>query len=158
MKFSFRHLFNVGVVVIMAAVVITALGYDKDTRLLPLIVSVPVLILSIILTVQEFLGSKGGASKKKKEHGGPEVFKKEIKVSIWIVAMFLSLYLFGFIATTFFFTLVWLKFGARFNWGPSLSVSAGSLAFLYIVLIMALNVELYEGVITLALRKAILGY
>jgi hypothetical protein len=158
MKLSFRHLFNVGVVAIMAAVVITALGYDSQTRLLPLIVSVPVLILSVILTVQEFRGSKGGHSEKKKEHGGPNVFKKEIRVSIWIVAMFASLYLFGFIATTFFYTFVWLKFGARFSWTSSLSVSAGSLAFLYFVLIMALNVELYEGVVTIALRKAILGY
>ena len=65
MKFSFRHLFNVGVVVIMAAVVITALGYDSQTRLLPLIVSVPVLILSIILTVQEFLASGAKEEKKK---------------------------------------------------------------------------------------------
>jgi hypothetical protein len=158
MKFSFRHLFNVGVVVIMAAVVITALGYDKDTRLLPLIVSVPVLILSIILTIQEFRGVDAGKKKKKEHVAGPEVFKKELVISVWIVAMFASLFLFGFILTTFFFTFVWLKFGARFGWGPSLAVSAGSLAFLYGVLITLLNVELFEGFVTIALRKAILGY
>lgn len=162
MKFSFRHLFNVGVVVIMALSVITALGYDRQTRLLPLIVSVPVLILAVILTIQEFLESKGKAQKKKEEDGEEEekagLFAKEINVSFWVLGMFVSLYLFGFIATTFFYTFIWLKFHARYSWLSSLSVSGGSLAFLYIVLIYALNVQLYDGVVTIAVRKAILGY
>ena len=159
---SYRHLFNVGVVVILALIVITALGYDRQTRMLPLIVSVPVLILAIALTISDLRESKGKASKKKEEDGKEEekkgVFAKEVKVSIWTVAMFVSLYLFGFIATTFFYTFLWLKFHARYSWLSSLSVSGGSLAFLYIVLIYALNVQLYDGVVIIALRKAILGY
>ncbi len=161
MKFSFRHVFNVGVVVIMAAVVVTALGYDPQTRLLPLIVSVPVLILAVILTVLEFRESmKEGHEEKKKDKGeeGGNRFRKEVVVSLWIVAMFLSLYLFGFIATTFFFTFLSLKVRSGFSWTSSLGVSAGCLAFLYGVLITALNVELYDGVVIVALRKAFLGY
>ena len=159
MKFSFRHLFNVGVVVVMAAIVITALGYDSQTRLLPLIVAVPVLILSVILTVQEFLASKREAAEGKEQEQEVEgVFAKEIKISIWIVALFISLYLFGFILTTFFYTFLWLKLWSRFSWTSSLSVSAGCLIFLYGVLISALNVELFEGVVTMAVRKAIMGY
>lgn len=164
MKFSFRHLFNIGVVVIMALIVITALGYDRQTRLLPLIVSVPVLILAVILTVMEFRESfrkpaheeiqKGGAGEKP----GESVVAKEINVSLWVVAMFISLYLFGFIATTFFYTFLSLKVRSRFSWFSSLAVSGGSLAFLYVVLIYSLNVELYDGVVTIALRKAFLGY
>jgi len=159
---SFRHLFNLGVVFVMALIVITALGYDRQTRLLPLIVSVPVLILAIAQTIQDFRASKEKTKKKKEEAGEEEekkgLFAKEIIVSFWTVAMFISLYLFGFIATTFLYTFLWLKFHARYSWLSSLSVSGGSLAFLYIVLIYALNVQLYDGVVIIALRKAILGY
>jgi hypothetical protein len=166
MKFSFRHLFNVGIVVIMAMIVITALGYDRQTRLLPLLVSVPVLIMALVLTVMEFRESLGKTfqEKKKKKDGeeeekaGEGVFAKEITVSLWIVALFVSLYLFGFIVTTFFYTFLSLKVRSRFSWFSSLSVSVGCLAFLYGVLITALNVELYAGIVTIALRKAILGY
>ena len=164
MRFSFRHLFNVGIVVIMAMIVITALGYDRQTRLLPLLVSVPVLILAVILTVMEFRESfrKPAHEEGKKDSAGGKpgesVFAKEINVSLWIVAMFVSLYLFGFIVTTFFYTFLSLKVRSRFSWFSSLAVSAGSLAFLYFVLIYALNVELYQGFVTIALRKAFLGY
>ncbi|MBI4632499.1 MAG: tripartite tricarboxylate transporter TctB family protein [Deltaproteobacteria bacterium] len=159
MKFSFRHLFNIGIVVIMAMVVITAWGYDEQTRLLPLIVSVPVLIMAVILTIQEFRESlRKGAEKKEKEEAGESVFAKEVNISIWVVAMFISLYLFGFILTTFFFTFLSLKVRSRFSWVSSLGVSVGCLAFLYLVLITALNVDLYQGAVTIALRKAFLGY
>jgi hypothetical protein len=163
MKLSFRHLFNVGVVIIMAMIVITALGYDSTTRLLPLMVSIPVLIMAVILTIKEFLAElrKGPHKKMDNEEGeeaGKSVFAKEITVSLWIVAMFASLYLFGFIFTTFFFTFLSLKVRSRFSWLSSLSVSAGCLVFLYGVLVTALSLELHGGVVTLALRKAILGY
>ena len=166
MKFSFRHLFNVGIVVVMAMIVITALGYDPQTRMLPLIVSLPVLIMAVILTVTEFRESlaKDAREKNKEKDGeeeekaGENVFAKEINVSLWVVGMFVSLYLFGFIATTFFYTFLSLKVRSRFSWLSSLGVSAGCLVFLYGVLITALNVELYEGVVTVALKKAILGY
>ena len=164
MKFSFRHLFNVGVVVIMALIVITALGYDRQTRLLPLLVSVPVLILAVILTVMEFRESlrKPAHEEVKKDDAGEtpgeSVFAKEINVSLWIVAMFVSLYLFGFILTTFFYTFLSLKVRSRYSWLSSLGVAAGCMAFLYGVLITALNVELYQGVVTIALKKAFLGY
>lgn len=96
----------------------------------------------------------GGEGKKPAE----SVFAKEIVVSLWVVGMFVSLYLFGFILTTFFYTFLSLKVRSRFSWISSLGVSAGCLAFLYGVLITALNVELYQGVVTIALRKALLGY
>lgn len=63
MKFSFRHLFNVAIIVIMAMIVVTALGYDPQTRLLPLIVSVPLLILSVILTIVELRESFGKSAR-----------------------------------------------------------------------------------------------
>jgi len=47
---------------------------------------------------------------------------------------------------------------SRFSWVSSLGVSVGCLAFLYLVLITALNVDLYQGAVTIALRKAFLGY
>jgi hypothetical protein len=162
-KFSFRHLFNVAIVVISAMIVVTALGYESQAALLPLIVAVPTLIMSIALTILEFKEDRKAPAQEEKEEGaGKEeaksTFAKELNVSIWVIGLFVSLYLFGFVATTFFYTFLTIKVRSGFGWKVSLGVSAGTLAFLYILLIYALDVELYQGVVVIALRKAILGY
>ena len=166
MKISFRHIFNLGVVVLLALYVVTAMGYNRQARLMPLVISIPILILAVWLTVLDFMAegkSKHVAGKKipavidtPAEAEG--VWKKELSVYMWVIFLFVSLYLIGFIATTFLFTFLSLKVRSGFSLKSSLGVSVGSLVFLYVLLIRGLHVDLYPGVITLALRKAFLGY
>ena len=168
MRLALRHVFNMGVVVILAVVVITASSYAKQAALLPLLVGIPALILAVANTIVDFLESRRqvkGTMKEEKEGLPPGAdtkatskFARERTVFLWVLGLFISLYLIGFIATTFFYTFLSLKVRSRFGWKVSLAVSAGSLAFLYIVMIYGLDVDLFEGVIVIALRKAILGY
>ncbi len=72
--------------------------------------------------------------------------------------MFGALYLLGFMITTFFYPLLYMRFVGRRSWRMSASISLGAFAFLYIVMITGLQVELYDGVVVLALRKAFAGY
>lgn len=164
MKLSFSHAFNIGIVLVMTAVVVMAMGYNRSSALLPLLVSVPVLIFSLAQTIIDFRKNRGPAAVVERNVSVQDAkdtkkkFAKEIEVSLWVLAMFISLYLFGFVATTFFYILLSLKVRSGFGWKVSLGVSSGCFAFLYFLLIGILKVDLYEGVITVALKKIFLGY
>jgi hypothetical protein len=163
MKFSGRHLFNLVLVGILGAYVVIALGYNRQARMMPLMVSIPILILAIWQTVSDFRlsirrVSEGTDSIPKAQEPGTKRMAKELKVCLWVVAMFISLYLFGFILTTSFYTFLSLKVRSGFTWRSSLGVSIGCLAFLYLIMIYGLRVDLYQGIVVLALRKAFYGY
>jgi Na+/melibiose symporter-like transporter len=162
MKFSFRHVFNVTVVVLLAIYVVTAWGYNPQARLMPLVVSVPILILSIVQTISDFRKreepARAKATTKEKEVTEKKKFKKEVNAFLWAIGLFLGFYLFGFIITTAFFTFLSLKVRSRFGWRPSLGVSVGCLAFLYIVLVYGFNLDLYPGSLVLLARKTLYGY
>jgi len=166
MKSSSRHIFNLTVVALLGAYIATAMGYNSQARLMPLAVSFPIFLLSIWQTISDFRASheKKEASDEKRGEPPKKQFSpgkglgEELNVFLWVVSLFVSLFLFGFIATTFLFTFISLKIRSRFGWRSSLGVSIGSLAFLYIVMISALRVDLYQGVVILALRKMFYGY
>ena len=166
MKISFRHIFNLSVIVLSAVYVVTAMGYNRQARLMPLVIGIPVLIMAVWHSVLDFM-----AEHKKKQAAARKipvavdapveaegVWKKELTVFGWVVFLFVSLYLIGFVATTFLFTFLSLKVRSGFSLKSSLGVSVGSLVFLYVLLMKGLQVDLYSGVITLALRKAFYGY
>lgn len=166
MKFSFRHVFNLIVVVLLSIYVVTAWGYNPQARLLPLVVSIPILILAIGLFISDLRASRqasGVSGGVKLPISHVEVapkgkFKKEIKAFVWAISLFVALYLFGFIITTALYTFISLKVRSHFSWRSSIGVSVGCLAFLYIVMIYGLRVDLYMGIVILALRKVFYGY
>ncbi len=68
------------------------------------------------------------------------------------------IYLVGFAISTFVYTLLYLKVRSNWNWRFSLAISAGAVACIYLGMIYALQVDLYEGVIVLAIRRVLYGY
>jgi Tripartite tricarboxylate transporter TctB family len=166
MTFSFRHIFNLAVVVLLTIYVITAMGYNPQARLMPLAVSIPILILAIGLFISELRASARTAGTPQEAKGTPgdkEIqakgkLGKEVNAFLWAISMFIALYLFGFILTTCLFTFLSLRVRSRFGWKSSIGVSVGCLAFLYVVMIYGLNVDLYPGCVMIALRKALYGY
>lgn len=166
MRFSFRHIFNLIVLALLFMYVITAMGYNPQARLMPLAVSIPILILAAIQTIRDFRASRptAGVPEKKGTSNGdvkaPDKgrFKKEVNAFLWAISLFVALYLFGFILTTFLYTFLALKVRSRFSWKSSVGVSLGCFAFLWIVMVYGFRVDLYPGSVILALRKAIYGY
>jgi len=168
MRFSFRHTFNVAIVLLLGIYVITAIGYNPTARLMPLVVSIPTFILAVLNMISDFrkqgrrvvpaetcgLRNEAGAQPT----AGSESHRKELIIFLWVVSAFVSFYLLGFIISTFLYTFLSLKVRSRFHWGVSLAVSVGSLAFLYLVMIYGLRVDLYQGKVILMLRKAFFGY
>jgi len=159
MKFSFRHIFNLLVVVLLLIYVITAMGYNRQARLMPLVVSIPILILAIIQTIRDFRASRQTASERDEAKPPDKVrFAKEVNAFLWAISLFVAIYLFGFVLTTFLFTFLALRVRSRFSWKSSVGVSLGCFAFLWIVMVYGLKVDLYPGSVMIMLRKAIYGY
>ncbi len=166
MRFSFRHNFNLIVFVLLLIYVITAMGYNSQARLMPLVVSIPILILAAIQTIRDFRINRptAGVPEKKGASNGDEKgpdkgkLKKEVNAFLWAISLFVSLYLFGFILTTFFYTFLALKVRSRFGWKSSVGVSVACFAFLWIVMVYGFRVDLYPGSVILLLRKSIYGY
>ncbi len=166
MRFSFRHIFDLIVFVLLFLYVITAMGYNPQARLMPLVVSIPILILAAVQTIRDFratLPTAGFPEKKGTANGDRKApdkgrLKKEVNAFLWAISLFVALYLFGFILTTFFYTFLALKVRSRFSWKSSVGVSAACFAFLWIVMVYGFRVDLYPGSVILALRKSIYGY
>jgi hypothetical protein len=166
MKFSFRHVFNGTVVVLLGIYVVTAWGYNPQARLMPLVVSVPILILAIVQTIMDLRASRGKprtpvetkASPEEKTAAEKGKLKKEVNAFLWAISLFVAIYLFGFVLTTLLYTFLALKVRARFAWRPSILVSLSCFAFLFIVMVYGLKVDLFPGVVVVMLRKAIYGY
>lgn len=172
-RISSHQLFTMGLVVFLIAFVIVATTFNYQARMMPLIIGVPVLLLAALQLVIEFretaeknkesqhlsstrLGSAG--EEQPIEAPAPPRRVRQVKAYAWTIAAFLAIYLVGFTLTTFFYPLLYIRFIGGRSWRLSGAISLGALAFLYIVMIYGLNVELYDGVIVLALRKAIMGY
>ena len=163
MKFSFRHVFNIGAVVVLLIVVVMAMGYNKQAAMMPLLIGVPVLILAVAQMVVDFRADKRREGVVKNENApapdrtGEDTstrLSKEVNVSLWVIGMFVSIYLVGFLVTTFLYTLLSLKVRSGYNWKISLGIAGGSWAFLYLLMVQLMEVDLYDGVILIALQKA----
>ncbi len=166
MRFSFRHIFNLIVFVLLFIYVVTAMGYNSQARLMPLVVSIPILILAAIQTIRDFRTSRqtyNVTEKKDTSNGDGKApdkgrLKKEVNAFLWAISLFVALYFFGFILTTFFYTFLALKVRSRFGWKSSVGVSVACFAFLWIVMVYGFRVDLYPGSVILVLRKSIYGY
>jgi hypothetical protein len=166
MNLSFRHVFDLIVVVLLGAYIVTAMGYNPQARLMPLVVSIPIFILAIIQTISDLRASR----RRTPLQGKPDApagevkatdkarFKREVNAFLWAISLFVALYLFGFVLTTFVYTFLALKVRSRFSWRSSIGVSIGCFAFLWIVMVFGLRVDLYPGIVMIALRKVFYGY
>jgi predicted secreted protein len=166
MRITFRQIFSLIVSILLGIYIVTAMGYNPQARLMPLVVSIPIFLLSIWQTLHDFRMAvrRTGMDQEERPAGestsAPQekLFKKELSVSLWVISVFVSFTLFGFILTTSLYTFLSLKARSRMGWKPSLGVSIGCLAFLYVVMIFGLRVDLYPGRLILIARKALYGY
>ncbi len=162
MKFTFKLFFTLALTVLLIAFVAVSTTFNSQARMMPLIIGIPVMLLAIgqlFLEVREAMQAKDEATQPPApaKPAGPG-HRHTLVIYAWIVAMFGALYLVGFMVTTFFYPLLYMRFVGHRSWRMAASISLGAFAFLYIVMIMGLQVDLYDGVVVLALRKAFAGY
>lgn len=146
--------------------VIIASSYDRQTRMFPLIIGVPGLILCVILFSSYYIPAvnkrlttikqkeffkahdkeeQEDDEKKKKEF--KNTFLKELNITIWIIGFLITVYMLGFMTTIPLFTFLFLKFREKENLIISILFSTSSWVVIYIMFIVILKAQLYGGIL-----------
>lgn len=158
-------IFSLFLLLMFLTSVIIAISYDRQTRMFPLIIGVPGLILCVILfssyyipTVSKRLTTikqkeffkandkeeQEDDEKKKKEF--KKVSLKELNITIWIIGLLIIIYILGFMITIPLFIFLFLKFREKENLIISILFSVSSWVVIYIMFILILKAQLYGGI------------
>ena len=133
---------------------IISLTYGPKTRRLPLIIGIPGLVLAV---VEVFKGIRGplspsrpsGTEGQKGDAIGLSLSdeqKRVLGMIGWVFVLVGMIWVFGFLVTIPLYTLVFMKV-RRESWLASLLFAVIGFAVLYLLFIVALNIELYPGLV-----------
>ena len=168
MKFEGRHYFAAFWIIFFAAIIITSLGYNRQARLIPLVVAVPCLAFALYrfyveLTIKREKGPTGEdlllEGVKGKVAGASEGFRQEEKkkldaaetrtrffnIVLWIFAFLVLIFAIGILYAIPIFTFAYMR-AKKESWVLSLSSAVGLLAVVYLAFVVGMQTYLYEGV------------
>jgi len=133
---------------IMVVVFATAVGlsftYAPETRMLPLVIGIPGLVLSIIQLFTELRARPEPAVT-------PEEHAREGRMFAWFFVFVGSLVLFGFLYAGPALVAAYLYFSGKEKWYVALIAAAFAWAVLYGVFEQFLGLPLFEGLIAQAI-------
>ena len=166
-KTKIEIIFSLFLLLMFLIFLIIASSYDRQTRMFPFIIGIPGLILSIILFSSYYIPAvsrristikqkeffktydreeeKEDDEKKKKEL--KKALLKELNITIWIIALLVTIYIMGFMMTVPLFIFLFLKFREKENLKVSILISAGSWAVIYVMFRLVLGAQLYGGML-----------
>jgi uncharacterized membrane protein len=129
---------------IMVVVFATAVGlsftYAPETRMLPLVIGIPGLVLSIIQLFTELRARPEPAVT-------PEEHKREGRMFAWFILFVVSLVLFGFLYAGPALVAAYLYFSGKEKWYVAVIAAAFAWTVLYGVFEQFLGLPLFEGLL-----------
>lgn len=136
-----------------------AFSFGLAARLLPLIIGIPAFCLSVLVLGAELHAQRrntGQDSKVDGDSGGADdqslqdersLARKEWTVIAWLAGLVLFIYLIGILWAIPIFLILFMRLQGREPWKATLSVSFGTIAFIYLLFIVILRMQLYQGVL-----------
>ena len=162
MKLNDRTLFTFGVFVVVLAFLVLSLNYQPRARLVPLIIAVPTLLLTLFqLSIdmipavsrrfsffQEYdlFGIDAGRAAEESRPAG-NVFRRELSFASWLLLLMALIYFLGYLVTIPLFLILFMRFRSSESWRMTLSITAVTWAFVYVVFIVIMGAPLHEGVV-----------
>ena len=153
--------FNLLMLCFMSVLLVMTLGYDRASRLVPLLALIPgtVLILYCLLGVffpalisRTNVGLMG-AGMQKIEADESTIATVRLAgnrglviTTVWLVAYVALLVVFGFYISMFIALLAFFKFAANASWFKSAIIVVAVTATIYLVFNVLMGVELFKGV------------
>jgi TctA family transporter len=150
LMFNWATVFSLLIVVVFACALWQSRRFDFRTGLFPWGVGFPVLALSMIQFIRDFIG-KGGKgrddllSSVEAQLPSDVVHRRTAVIFGWIVTYFLAIWLLGFSIGVPLCTFLYLKIGSREKWPLSLLLTAFSSAFVYGLFDRILHVPFPQG-------------
>ena len=134
-----------------------AMTYPPETRLLPLVIGIPGMLLGLIQVGVEIrdarrkagsaVGDEAGEQGTGTEDSTPSavIVKREFVLLAYLAALAVAILLFGFWLTIPVFVIVFLRAHERESWRLTLSLSLGVSAVLYLIFDRLLEIILHQG-------------
>lgn len=167
MRVKSKIFFDSFLIIFFAVVIVTALGYNRKARLIPLVIALPCLAMAIY---HFFLDLKGKVEKglsgedellkgimdkvevtvdhkEGKEKLSPEEKRRRFfNIVLWILGFAALIFVFGFLIAIPVFTLWFMKAKGE-KWILSLSCAVGLWASIYFAFVVVAKSILYEGIL-----------
>ncbi|MFC1872743.1 hypothetical protein ACFLYV_03395 [Chloroflexota bacterium] len=154
------------IVVFALVMILDSFNYSEEARLVPILVGVSALLMCAML----FLGEKypriaswfdvsltdlvktdpGGVASRLKAgegDGGSAPTKKVLASFAWLIGLYVSIFLIGFLVAVPVYTFLYLKIGWRIKLVNSSAVTIGIGAIIYGGFEVAMRADLYKGIV-----------
>jgi len=159
MKYNGKILTTLGLMGVAAWVVVTSLKWPFRTALFPVIIGILMLLIAIVelfLSVRE--GKKIAENKLHPDSSSTEEVDQPLTACglllawAWTLGFFLLILFFGFTISIPIFTLIYLKFQGKEEWGMSIGLTATALLSFYGLFVRILHIHFTEGWLQKILR------
>lgn len=153
-------LLNIFLFIVTAGYVLMALNYSRTPRTFPLLVGIPMILLTGFQTLIDFfpnisrkysdlgtvdaemISSKGKVHKKEEDLTR---YQKELEIFIWLAVAVGLIMLIGILYGMPLFIFIFLKYRFSQGWRLSLSLPLGTLFVMYLIFTKVLSIRLYKG-------------
>lgn len=153
-------LLDIAFFVMTIAYVLIGMHYSRTPRTFPLLVGIPMALLTGMQTLIDFfpglskkyselgtldaemISAKGKAQKSTQD---PAQYRKELEIFVWLAAAIGLILLAGILYGMPLFIFIFIKFRYAQGWKLSLGLPLGTLAVLYFVFQKILAIRLYTG-------------
>ena len=156
MKMNWQIMFLAVLLILMAVVFSVSYHFSYvQAKLAPMTISGLIIILAAIQLYREYrsaLRFKEKSDPKRVPSETSKGFRPYLIQGLWMIGFVLAIALFGFLVAIPLFVVSYMR-TQGVNWKKSLLVSASTLFIMYILFSIALEVELYPGL----LREIFLG-
>lgn len=148
-----RLLFCIFLMAVAAFSIYSASGWTFKTGFFPLAVSVPLLILATVQLLQEIFGKEDSAAGAAVDLDfasdvPAELARRRVLTTFgWIVGFILFVYLIGFPLTVPLFVLGYLKFQSEVSWRHSVTITAITWGFFYLLFERLVHLQFETGAV-----------
>ena len=160
MKLAGKHYMSLGLMVVTAYIVITALQWPLKAGLFPMVIGIPVFFMAtavFLLDLFEKEGEEGKGSqvldfKLSQSDDQALTNKRTIEIFLWIFGFFVLTQLVGFSLTVPLFFIGYMRFKSKETWKLTIILAAVAWAFFYGLFIWLLDTPFMDGWIVDGLR------
>ena len=159
MKLSGRAWMSLAIMFVAVGIIISALRWPFRAALFPMVVGIPLFILSTVQFLKSaFLGGKGHIKEatidfKLSEMEDKALEKKRtIDIFLWILGFFFMVLLIGFPIAVPLFMFLYMKLHGKEKWGTSLILTFVAWASFYGLFVKFCDVPFMEGWVQQGLR------
>ena len=165
MNLNDRTLFTLGVFILVLAFLVLSLDYRPRARLVPVIIAVPTLLLTLLQLLIDMIPAVGrrfsflqdydlfgidtsrAAEPSEESRPSSSIYRRELNFAAWLLLLMALIYFLGYLVAIPLFLISFMRLRSSESWRMTLSITAVTWTFVYVVFIVVMGAPLHEGVV-----------